>query len=312
MAPTPDRRWPGALALGLALALAGPAAAEPGTVIKPTELRAQPLGSAEVLAKLAAQEAVEITARQGAWAGVTTGEGQQGWARILNLRTGAGQGNAGGSDQLAAVFKTGSRGSSVATAVKGLSADELMSASANHAEVALLDEYAASAGEASKSCRASDSSTRSNRCSTVTSTCPPGGENDTALSSRFSSTRTSRAGSPGTSHGPVSTGVTVTRHAPLPPRSIRARTSPSANASRSTGTNWVRLSSASIRLASAISVTSRSIRRTSCAAIAVSSRRSCASSTFSSVSSALRRLASGFLISCATSAANCSLASMRS
>ena len=43
MAPTPDRRWPGALALGLALALAGAASAEPGTVLKPTELRAQPL-----------------------------------------------------------------------------------------------------------------------------------------------------------------------------------------------------------------------------------------------------------------------------
>jgi hypothetical protein len=122
--------------------------AESGTVLRATELRSEPQASADVVAKLAAQQSVEITARQGAWAGLKTGDGVEGWARILNLRTGSGQANAGGGDQLAGVFKTGSRGSSVATAVKGLSAEELMSASANHAEVALLDQYAATSSDA--------------------------------------------------------------------------------------------------------------------------------------------------------------------
>jgi len=143
------RRIAGTLALALAAALvAGAAMAESGTVLRATELRSEPLASADVVAKLAAQQAVEITARQGAWAGLKTQDGQEGWARILNLRTGAGQGSAGGGDPLAAVFKTGSRGSSVATAVKGLSAEELMSASANHADVALLDQYAAAPDDA--------------------------------------------------------------------------------------------------------------------------------------------------------------------
>lgn len=145
----PQSPRPRVLALALAAALAaGAVMAESGTVLRATELRSEPQASADVIGKLAAQQSVEITARQGAWAGLKTQEGQEGWARILNLRTGAGQGSAGGGDQLAAVFKTGSRGTSVATAVKGLSAEELMSASANHGDVALLDQYAASPGEA--------------------------------------------------------------------------------------------------------------------------------------------------------------------
>lgn len=148
--PSPPRSpRPRAIVLAMAAAIAaGAVMAESGTVLKATELRSEPQASADVVAKLAAQQQVEITARQGAWAGLKTDAGVEGWVRILNLRTGSGQGNAGGGDQLAAVFKSGSRGSSVATAVKGLSAEQLMSASANHGDVALLEQYAASSSDA--------------------------------------------------------------------------------------------------------------------------------------------------------------------
>lgn len=143
--PRQPRRHTLALALATTLAT-GAALAESGTVLRATELRREPLASAEVVAKLAAQQGVEITARQGAWAGLRTEAGEEGWVRILNLRTGAGQAGPGGN---ALAYVTGSRGSSVATAVKGLSANDLMSASANTAEVDLLDQYAASTGDAS-------------------------------------------------------------------------------------------------------------------------------------------------------------------
>jgi hypothetical protein len=71
----------------------------------------------------------------------------------------------------------------------------------------------------------------------------------------------------------VSQAISMRRPA-LSPRSSRARTRFSISAARSIGSNVARLSSASIRLASAISVTSRSIRRTSCRAISVSCARS--------------------------------------
>ena len=137
------------LALSLLVAIAaGTVLAEPGTVLKATQLRSAPLGSAEVVAELKAQQAVDITARQGAWAGLTTAGGQQGWARILNLRTGSGQAAASGANQLASVFRTGSSGTSVSTGVKGLSAEQLRGASPDFGEVSELDTYAANAGDA--------------------------------------------------------------------------------------------------------------------------------------------------------------------
>jgi len=140
------------LVLALVAALgAGAVLAETGTVLKATQLRAAPLASAEVVGELKAKDNVEITARQGAWAGVKTQAGEEGWARILNLRTGSGQAAAsGGGDQLASLFLTGSTGTTVSTGVKGLSADQLMSAYANHAEVGLLDGYATSNSDASQ------------------------------------------------------------------------------------------------------------------------------------------------------------------
>ena len=138
-----------ALAVALAAALAaGAVFAETGTVLKSTEVREQPLGSAEVLAKLESQDTVEITARQGAWAGVTTSSGVAGWARILNLRTGSGLPGNDGGNSLVAAFRTGSSGTAVSTGVKGLSGEQLMSASANHADLQLLDGYAADGNQA--------------------------------------------------------------------------------------------------------------------------------------------------------------------
>jgi Bacterial SH3 domain len=87
----PRRR---ALALATLAALAaGAVFAESGTVLKDTPLRSEPLASASEVGRLKARETVEITARKGAWAGVKTPAGTEGWARILNRlrRHGVGQ-----------------------------------------------------------------------------------------------------------------------------------------------------------------------------------------------------------------------------
>ena len=144
----PRRR---ALALAMAATLAGGAVlAESGAVLKDTPLRSEPLGSASEVAQLKAKETVEITARQGAWAGVKTPAGAEGWARILNIRTGSGAAATASSLQLASVFATGSSGTSVSTGVKGLSAEQLTSASPDASQVAMLDGFAVSTGDASQ------------------------------------------------------------------------------------------------------------------------------------------------------------------
>ncbi len=153
MTPTPPPGLPRrqALALATLAALAaGAVFAESGTVLKDTPLRSEPLASASEVGRLKARETVEITARKGAWAGVTTPTGTQGWARILNLRTGSGAAASVSGSQLASVFATGSSGSSVSTGVKGLSAAELVGASPDAAQLAQLDAYAVTSGDASQ------------------------------------------------------------------------------------------------------------------------------------------------------------------
>ncbi len=145
------RRYPTpTLALALAATLAsGLAFAESATTLRATEMRVEPLGSAEVVAKLGNKAPVDITQRKGAWAGVKNAEGQDGWVRVLNLRTGTSDGkSAGGGNQLAAAFLTGSSGNTVSTGVKGLSPDKLRNAGSAHSEVEMLDELAVPADDA--------------------------------------------------------------------------------------------------------------------------------------------------------------------
>ncbi|MBW8367382.1 MAG: SH3 domain-containing protein [Arenimonas sp.] len=137
------------LALATVAALAGGAVlAESGAVLKDTPLRSEPLASASEVGQLKARETVQITARQGAWAGVTTPAGTEGWARILNLRTGSAAAAAASGVQLTSVFATGSSGNSVSTGVKGLSAEQLIGASPDASQVATLDGFAVSTGDA--------------------------------------------------------------------------------------------------------------------------------------------------------------------
>ena len=124
--------------LGMSLAHA-----EPATLLKPTELRSQPQGSAPVLTTLNTRDSVNIASRQGAWANVKTADGKSGWVRVLNLRTGSGQRGDAGIGAIASVFKTGSSGNTVSTGVKGLSEEQLQNATPNPEEAARLNTFAA-------------------------------------------------------------------------------------------------------------------------------------------------------------------------
>lgn len=115
--------------------------AEPATLLKDGEMRAKPLGGAELVVMLKAKEKVEITARKGAWANVQTSKGQTGWVRLLNLRTGSGKSGDAGIGAVASLFKTGSSGNTVSTGVKGLSEEKLKNAQPNAEEAKRLDKY---------------------------------------------------------------------------------------------------------------------------------------------------------------------------
>lgn len=137
--PRPAAR-PGLASVMAGLLLSSLAAAEPGTLLRASELRAKPFGDAAVLASVPAKANVDIIARQGAWAQVKSGS-QTGWVRLLNVRTGSGQRGDAGVGALASVFKTGSSGNTVTTGVKGLSEEKLGNAQPNPEEAKRLGQY---------------------------------------------------------------------------------------------------------------------------------------------------------------------------
>ncbi len=130
-----------------ALLFAGWAWAETGTLLKDSELRREPLGSAEVIAQLKAKALVEISARKGAWANVSA-DGSAGWLRLLNLRTGSGEKARSGFGALASTFATGSSGNAPSTGVKGLNAKTLSKASPNWDEFDKIDGFLAADADA--------------------------------------------------------------------------------------------------------------------------------------------------------------------
>ncbi|WP_028449503.1 hypothetical protein [Chitinibacter tainanensis] len=122
------------------------AAAESGTVIRKTDLRDKPFLDAKVLAPVATDTQVDIRGRKGAWMEVRLPNGQQGWIKLLNVRTSSGQTSS--SAALSNVLRTGSSGKTVTTGVKGLTAEQINNASPNPAEVDRMNGYSVSGNEA--------------------------------------------------------------------------------------------------------------------------------------------------------------------
>jgi uncharacterized protein YgiM (DUF1202 family) len=127
------------LLAALLLALASDAlAAERATLARDSELRSKALGDAPVITRLKANTAVTVDSRTGAWAKVTTAERKVGYVRLLNLRTQSAQKGSSGVSALTSAFRTGSSGQSVATGVKGMSAEQLTAAEPSSEQLAQL------------------------------------------------------------------------------------------------------------------------------------------------------------------------------
>lgn len=139
-----------------ALAAPAPALAEGATLVRATELKAEPYSDAATVAKLPQQAQVEVLKRQGAWAQVKSKDGQ-GWLRMLGLKLGSGaapaKGNGGSGLEAAALSALGVGGPrsaqpTVATGVRGLSEEDLRNARPNPRELERLNQYAVTQGEA--------------------------------------------------------------------------------------------------------------------------------------------------------------------
>jgi hypothetical protein len=135
-------------ALSVLLLGAAALAKEPGSTRVETELMAAPYRDAKSAGKLAANTAVTVIERRGAWVRVV-GADRDGWARLHQVRLGEGT-EQKGSSGLTALWnvgttgRSGSQGIVATTGIRGMSAEQLKGAKPNPDEVKTLERYRAS------------------------------------------------------------------------------------------------------------------------------------------------------------------------
>jgi len=121
--------------------------AEPATLARASELKAQPATDAATLAQLAADAAVDAGERSGGWVRVKTQAGAEGWVKMLALRYGssaAAKRGDSGISQAINVARTGASGTQVTTGVRGLDEADIKTARPNPADLKKLEGYAES------------------------------------------------------------------------------------------------------------------------------------------------------------------------
>lgn len=137
------------LAGGLASALAAD-----GSLIRAADLKAKPLLDAPTVKALTADTPLSVLGNEGGWSQVKTGDGSQGWVRMLNVRL---KGNAeqGGSvvksvAEIGNVARTGTTKGAATTGAKGLTKEEITNAVPNMAELKKMENYKASAASSER------------------------------------------------------------------------------------------------------------------------------------------------------------------
>lgn len=140
------------IALSIALSCCLPGlviAAQQAQTVTTTDLKAKPEPKAETLASLPAGSTLLIGDRQGGWYAADTAQGK-GWIRLLHVRL-AGSGGKSGKDGVDTLVKLGSvsrTDTTVATGIRGLTAEDLKQAKENPRELAKLDQFAVSETDA--------------------------------------------------------------------------------------------------------------------------------------------------------------------
>lgn len=139
-------------------ALTAPAVAQPVTIERDSELRAEARYDAPVVAKVKQGTSGEVTAKSGAWVNIKAPEGA-GWLFSFNVRfASAAPGGAGGAGDAAALGRlVGPRQQVSVTStigVRGIEEEDLRQARFNAEQMKLLDQYAASRESAQDGARA--------------------------------------------------------------------------------------------------------------------------------------------------------------
>ncbi|NQD37606.1 hypothetical protein HPT27_11270 [Permianibacter sp. IMCC34836] len=124
-------------------------AAQQAQTVTTTDLKTKPEPKAETVASLPAGSMLQINDRQGGWYAAETSQGK-GWVRLLHVRLAGGSSKPGknGVDTLVKLGSTSRTDTTVATGIRGLTAEDLKQAKENPRELAKLDQFAVSDADA--------------------------------------------------------------------------------------------------------------------------------------------------------------------
>ncbi len=133
---------------------AAPLLAEPGHVIRPSDLMDEPYRDAAPLAELKAGDPVEIIKRKGGWLKVKSA-GRTGWVRMSKIRKGKAAAKPASGSEAKGVLDLASGRSGTgnvvsATGVRGLSEAELKEAKFSASEVDKLESFTVSGQQAAR------------------------------------------------------------------------------------------------------------------------------------------------------------------
>lgn len=139
-------RWPVLLA-GL---LSGAAlAASPGSLLRNETLKSQPSATASSVGSVNKGAAVDIIGRRGGWVQIQSGR-SRGWVRLLSVRAGSGGAAGAGIGDVVGVATNKSNPSRVVAVagVRGLSEEDLKKAEFNGGELAKMEAFGVTGGQA--------------------------------------------------------------------------------------------------------------------------------------------------------------------
>lgn len=138
----------------LLLAVVAPLFAEPGHIIRPSDLMEEPYRDAASLVELKAGDSVEIIKRKGGWLKVEAA-GQTGWVRMSKIRKGKAAEKPTSGNEAKGVLDLASGRSGTgnvvsATGVRGLSEAELKEAKFSASEMDRLESFTVSGQQAAR------------------------------------------------------------------------------------------------------------------------------------------------------------------
>jgi hypothetical protein len=120
-----------------------PLLAQPASVVRDSEMKAEPFADAKTITVLKTKQKVEVGVRRGGWYQAKSSDGKTGWLRLTSVlissTQGRGDNGVASTAKLLQTGRSGSTGVTAATGVRGLDSADVVNANPDTAAVVKLD-----------------------------------------------------------------------------------------------------------------------------------------------------------------------------